>query len=287
MRLTPSTATDPWGIEQRARAPARQRDPHPRRRFYTGHGVHGAHTVHVAQDEVAAERAPEPQRSLEVHAVARAAGGRGPCGRASPGRRRRRTRRGAASTTVRQTPLTATLAPISLPSIVTRALDLQAGDVARRLDSPAPCPLSSTIPVNIRPGRPRHDVALDRAGRRRQAVTVRSLQPQGVLELAALDPPRRPARRGRRRSSGATNTATRSTSPASRNAPWTSPPPSTRTRAHLAPMSSASSALQIDAPVANRRTARRRPPPRAPRRVAGAVDGPTTTSARAGRRPRE
>ena len=38
VRLTPSTATDPWGP---AAGPARSRqpDPHPRRRFYTGHSA--------------------------------------------------------------------------------------------------------------------------------------------------------------------------------------------------------------------------------------------------------
>ena len=35
VRLTPSTATEPCGIRSGSKLAIRQRDPHPRRRFYT------------------------------------------------------------------------------------------------------------------------------------------------------------------------------------------------------------------------------------------------------------
>src|SRR5262249_49998427 len=60
----------PLGYQERLEVTARQRNPHPCRRFYTGYGVHGSHTIDVPQDQVAAQGAAETEGSLEIDAIA-------------------------------------------------------------------------------------------------------------------------------------------------------------------------------------------------------------------------
>ena len=110
--------------------------------------------VDVAADQVAAQRIAEPQRPLEVDARCRARARRAWSAPASPGRgrpRSARARRG--STTVRQTPSTAMLAPSGSASTVEVGGDDQAHD--RRRSGSARCDrldrrrCASTMPVNM------------------------------------------------------------------------------------------------------------------------------------------
>ncbi len=202
--------------EERLQLPTGQRNSYPGRRFYTAHLFHRAHAVHMAQDEVAPQGAPEAKRALEVHAVAHAPVRRGLTRPGSPGQDRRRNRRAARATTVRQTPLMATLAPISLPSVVSAASTSSRADCRPRVTSRT-APTSSTMPVNIRRCGPATSASISRSepdrADREGAETLSALQRKpepgdgrGCLPVLPAAAGRRTPRSDPRR-------------PASRNAP--------------------------------------------------------------------
>ncbi len=162
VRLTPSTATDPWGIRSGSRSRlgsvTRTRAVDSTRVTR----VHGAHAVDVAEDQMTAEGAAEPQRTLEVDAVARGATCPSAVRRASPDRSRRRTRRGA-PLDHREADAVHRDAGAELDSRrgSRAALDLEARDVARAARRARTVPTSSTIPVNISRSGPADHVGLD------------------------------------------------------------------------------------------------------------------------------
>ena len=111
VRLMPSTATDPFAIEQRrqrareTRSSASARRP-PRRTSSTVPS-----RVHVALDEVAAEPAVGPHRPLEVDRLHRGRSAPSVVTRAVSGPMSACTRSPRPLVTVRHTPLTARLSP--------------------------------------------------------------------------------------------------------------------------------------------------------------------------------
>ena len=222
VRLTPSTVIEPFGTMARATLGRRrdlQSSAPPRSRRATTR----AHAVDVAGDQVAAQRIAQPQRTLEVDASARLE---------RPERRERQglraevggePSRAERSTTVRQTPSTAMLAPsgrLRRPELGgRRPAEPRRGRARSPIDSTVP--VASTMPVNMKTARsiaPRRCIA-ERRARRRRRVISRSSPTARDGERARAQARARPGAGARRRSArpppssrGATNSATRSTS---------------------------------------------------------------------------
>ena len=136
--------------QQRGQRGSGQLDPHPRRRFYTGHGAPrfrrrrrgpGRGGRRARRRTAAAARG-----SRDRPARAR----RAPCGRASPARGRTPSPSGAALDH-READAVDRDAGAELAALAasTRAADLEPRDVARGARQRARSPSSSTIPVNI------------------------------------------------------------------------------------------------------------------------------------------
>src|SRR5213594_4441810 len=226
VRLTPSTATDPWGIS--SGSSSRRGSP--------------IRTRVVDSTRVTSSTVPTPSTCPRTRWPPRAPPNRSGRSRltGSPGWSRPSVVRasvsgpssntkpsGGRSTTVRHAPFTATLAPTSLPSSVAPACTPSRSTAPART-SVTTVPISSTIPVNTYASR----------GSRITSASTRISSPTRVMARGpSLTPlfssrPAPPTTEGAVRpptSRGATKTATRSTTPASRKAAWTSPPPSTRT----------------------------------------------------------
>ena len=136
-----------------------------------------ADAVDVALDLVAAERIAGTQRGLEVDARRRTASR----GRASPGRRRRRAARRCSSTTVRQTPSTATESPSSAGS--------DASTTSLPSSNESTVPTSRTSPVNMPEAASTARGGTPRAGRPRRPAARQVHEPERGLEPGTSERP--------------------------------------------------------------------------------------------------